>query len=125
MSAECLVLIEKSWKEKTNKALELEAQGDHINAIAIHTEALIRAEILQINIWNCITSDIPFCECYANTCIKLANLYRQIGNSHKAKEVLKKATIALSILMQKLPANIILHLNIEKLFKQIVLEVSH
>lgn len=124
MSAECLVLVEKSWKEKTKRALELENKGEHLYALNTYTEALIRAEILQTNMWKCISKDIPFCECYANTCLSLANLYRQTGNFHKAKEVLRKATKTLAILMQKLPANIILYLNIDKLFKQIVQEES-
>lgn len=123
MSAECLVLIENSWKNKTQKAIQLVNEGQHLNAINTYTEALIRAEILQSNIWNCLTKNIPFCDRYVTTCISLAKLYRETKQYNKEKDILSKALKTLSILMQNLPANMIIQLKIDKLFKQIILEV--
>ncbi|MEC4116135.1 hypothetical protein [Myroides phaeus] len=123
MSAECLVLIENSWKNKTQKAIQLVNEGQHLNAINTYTEALIRAEILQSNIWNCLTKNIPFCDCYVITCISLAKLYRESKQYNKEKDILSKALKTLSILMQYLPTNMIIQLKIDELFKQIILEV--
>lgn len=123
MSAECLVLIENSWKKKTQKAIQLANEGQHIHAINTYTEALIRAEILQINIWNCLNENIPFCDCYVTTCLSLAKLYKANRQYEKEKDILSKALKTLSILMQNLPANLIIQLKIDDLFKQIIIQI--
>ncbi|WP_010250609.1 hypothetical protein [Myroides injenensis] len=119
MSSTCLLFVQKAWNTKTKQAQQALQKGATSEALYLHLEAMIRAEVLQQNLLKCICNGIPICKCYTQTCIDLANTYQMLKDKKNAERHLQKAKYYLNLLSSNLSQNLSVKLQINELKKDV------
>lgn len=113
MSDICLKHIEDSWKEKTTAANKLFNKRELFTSLALYKEALIRAELLNSHLKECLKLHIPFSRVFTISCNNLAHNYEDLGEKEKAAKTFEKSIIYLENLQYSLGNTLFLKLRLQ------------